>query len=184
MGFSRQEYWNGLPFLSPGDLSNPGIKPGSPALQAGSLPSEPPGMWKRESGPVATDAPSQALLGAAVTVLCYVSCNLGTTVHRGKRAEKTHGKKQGLLKWETIWPTHTPNFLMAFWLLPFLVHNYASISPTSLEVKWGPPCSLKQDAKASSMWDYQLQIVQSHSTYYRVPWWKLLPSLLLKFLEN
>ena len=43
MGFSRQEYWNGLPFPSPGDLSNPGIKPGSPALQADALPSEPPG---------------------------------------------------------------------------------------------------------------------------------------------
>ena len=39
---SRQEYWSGLPFPSPGDLSNPGIKPGSPALQADSLPSEPP----------------------------------------------------------------------------------------------------------------------------------------------
>ena len=40
MGFSRQEYWSGLPFPSPGDLSNPGIKPGSPALQADSLPNE------------------------------------------------------------------------------------------------------------------------------------------------
>ena len=43
MGFSRQEYWSGLLFPSSGDLSNPGIKPGSPALQADSLPSEPPG---------------------------------------------------------------------------------------------------------------------------------------------
>ena len=40
MGFSRQEYWNGLPFPSPGDLPNPGIEPGSPALQADSLPTE------------------------------------------------------------------------------------------------------------------------------------------------
>ena len=40
MGFSRQEYWSGLPFPSPGDLPNPGIEPGSPALQADSLPSE------------------------------------------------------------------------------------------------------------------------------------------------
>ena len=32
MGFSRQEYWSGLPFLSPGDLPKPGIEPGSPAL--------------------------------------------------------------------------------------------------------------------------------------------------------
>ena len=43
MGFPRQEYWNGLPFTSPGDLPNPGIKPRSPALQTDALPSEPPG---------------------------------------------------------------------------------------------------------------------------------------------
>ena len=43
MGFSRQEYWSGLPFLSPGDLLDSGIEPGSPALQADSLLSEPPG---------------------------------------------------------------------------------------------------------------------------------------------
>ena len=43
MEFSRHEYWSGLPFPSPGDLSDPGIEPGSPALQAYSLPSEPPG---------------------------------------------------------------------------------------------------------------------------------------------
>ena len=40
MRFSRQGYWNGLPFPSPGDLPNSGIKPRSPALQAGSLPTE------------------------------------------------------------------------------------------------------------------------------------------------
>ena len=39
MEFSRQEYWSGVPFSSPGDLPNPGIKPGSPALHADSLPS-------------------------------------------------------------------------------------------------------------------------------------------------
>ena len=43
MEFSRQEHWNGLPFPSPGDLPDPGIKPRSPVLQADSLPSEPPG---------------------------------------------------------------------------------------------------------------------------------------------
>ena len=50
MGFSRQEYWSGLPFPSPGDLPNPGIKPGSPALQADSLPSEPLSGWYGEGG--------------------------------------------------------------------------------------------------------------------------------------
>ena len=43
MEFSRQEYWYGLPFSSPGDLPDPGIEPRSPALQADSLLSEPPG---------------------------------------------------------------------------------------------------------------------------------------------
>ena len=43
MEFSRQEYWSGLPFPSPGDLPKLGIEPGSPALQADALPSEPPG---------------------------------------------------------------------------------------------------------------------------------------------
>ena len=43
MGFSRPEYWSGLPFSSPGDLPDPRIEPGSSALQAVSLPAEPPG---------------------------------------------------------------------------------------------------------------------------------------------
>ena len=42
IGFSRQEYWSGLPFPSPGDLPNPGIKSGSLVLQADSLPTE---LW-------------------------------------------------------------------------------------------------------------------------------------------
>ena len=47
MGFSRQECWSGLPFPSPGDLPDPGIKPRSPTLQADSLPSEPRGKLQR-----------------------------------------------------------------------------------------------------------------------------------------
>ena len=43
MGFSRQEYWSGLPFPSPGDLADPGIEPRSPALQTDALTSEPQG---------------------------------------------------------------------------------------------------------------------------------------------
>ena len=49
MGFSRQEYWSGLPFPSPGELPYPGIKPGSPTLQADALLSEPKIM---ASGPI------------------------------------------------------------------------------------------------------------------------------------
>ena len=47
MGFSRQEYWSGLPFPSLGYLPDPGIEPASPALQADSL-SEPPEQGKNE----------------------------------------------------------------------------------------------------------------------------------------
>ena len=43
---SRQEYWSGLPFPSPGDLSSPGTEPRSPALQTHSLPSKPPGKFR------------------------------------------------------------------------------------------------------------------------------------------
>ena len=46
MEFSRPEYWSGLPFPSPGDLPYPGTEPRSPALQADSLPAEPPGKTK------------------------------------------------------------------------------------------------------------------------------------------
>ena len=56
MEFSRQEYWTGLPCPSPRDLPDPGIKPRSPALQADSLPSEPPGQFPG---------------GSVVTTLCF-----------------------------------------------------------------------------------------------------------------
>ena len=49
MGFSRQEYWSGLPFPSPRDLPDSGIKPKSPALQADSLLSEPLGKTHKSS---------------------------------------------------------------------------------------------------------------------------------------
>ena len=68
MGFSRQEYWSGLPFSSPGDLPYPGIEPGSPVLQADSLPSEPPGK------PILTGKmPNSAL------PLIFTSCESFTT---------------------------------------------------------------------------------------------------------
>jgi len=52
MGFSSQEYWSGLPCPSPGDLPDPWIEPGSPALQADTLPSEPPGKPLRASNSI------------------------------------------------------------------------------------------------------------------------------------
>ena len=66
--FSRQENWSGLAFLSPGDFPNPRIEPSSPALQADSLPSEPPGkpftlrknsIYGLEQGPVLQTLPTE-----------------------------------------------------------------------------------------------------------------------------
>ena len=51
MGFSRQEYWSGLPFHSPGDLPDPGIELRSPTLQADSLRFEPQGKPKKKGFP-------------------------------------------------------------------------------------------------------------------------------------
>ena len=60
MGFSREEYWSGLPFPSPEELPNPGIKFWSPALQAGSLPFELQGRPKRiGSDGIQTHAPKE-----------------------------------------------------------------------------------------------------------------------------
>ena len=59
MEFSRQEYWSGLPFPSPGDLPDPGIEPRSPALQADALTSEPPGkpwLWMLYISPSPSDS--------------------------------------------------------------------------------------------------------------------------------
>ena len=55
-GFSKEEYWSGFPFPSPGDLPDLGIKSGSPILQADSLPSEPPG---KETDSLLSETPSE-----------------------------------------------------------------------------------------------------------------------------
>ena len=54
MGFPRQECWSGLPFPSPGDIPDPGIKPGSASLQADALTSEPPMSKKKKRMEVST----------------------------------------------------------------------------------------------------------------------------------
>ena len=83
MGFSRQEYWSGLPFPSPGDLPDPGIEPGSPALGADAFTSEPPGTTRLfdvnkghkqqalESGHPATPAGAEETRGVRSTVVSH-----------------------------------------------------------------------------------------------------------------
>jgi len=75
MGLSRQEYWSGLPFISPEDLPDPGIEPGSPTLWAAALPSEPPGKPGIKSGPSAMKAWSPnhwAARGVQLLVILYI----------------------------------------------------------------------------------------------------------------
>ena len=69
MGFSRQEYWSGLPYPSPGNLPNPRIKTRSPALQAGSLPFELPG---------------KPIFNLILMNLCIFGCTGCVLLHAGK----------------------------------------------------------------------------------------------------
>ena len=83
MGFSSQEYWSGLPCPPPGALPNPGTEPGSPTLQAGSLPLSP---WYKpklcfecplNSLPVAGPAPSASLQGPWLTSAFLLAVRAG-----------------------------------------------------------------------------------------------------------
>ena len=76
MGFSRQEYWSGFPFPSPGDLPDPGIEPRSPVLQADALTSEPPGKPSTTGIPMLKHLvpPFTDLLAAATAAKSLQSC--------------------------------------------------------------------------------------------------------------
>ena len=81
MEFSRQEYWSGLPFPSPGHLPNPGIEPGSPPLQADALPSEPPGTLAKATPdnteqPNVQPAPAQKEASTPTQLACRSPANL------------------------------------------------------------------------------------------------------------
>ena len=99
MEFSRQEYWSGLPFPSPGDLPHPGMEPRSPALQADVLPSEPPGKSH-------LIAPGKK----ANTTINFT----GRKQSRAGRERGPHGRRGGATR-----ESHTPEVLHE---LPELVH--------------------------------------------------------------
>ena len=68
MGFSRQEYWSGVPFPSPGNPPNPGIEPGFLALQADSLPPEPPRLYPdKDTGAQIFPRPVRAMIITQLT---------------------------------------------------------------------------------------------------------------------
>ena len=92
VGFSRQEYWSGLPFPSPGDLPNPGIEPRSPALQVDALPSEPPGKTK-----------TYASVCVFVHQLCRVSTTLCDPMDCSLPGSLVHGIFQArVLEWIAV----------------------------------------------------------------------------------
>ena len=71
MGFPRQEYWSGLPFLSPGDLPNPRVKPTSPALAGGFFTTEPSGKPNISVWKVKVQSLSHVRLGKGTEVGCH-----------------------------------------------------------------------------------------------------------------
>ena len=94
MGFSRQEYWSGLPFPSPGDLPDPGIEPRFPTLQADALTSEPPvELSAKECSNYCTIALISHASKVIVKILQvrlqqYVNCELPDVQAGFKRAEE------------------------------------------------------------------------------------------------
>ena len=99
MEFSRQEYWSGLTFSSPGDLPNPGIEPRSPALQADSLQSEPP----RKPNKLLTD--SLMYFSVYISVLCscfsfYLEV-LPTSQNKHLLISRLYSKKKKKKEW--VW---------------------------------------------------------------------------------
>ena len=77
MEFSRQECWSELPFPPPGDLPDPGIEPGSPALQADSLPTEPPrkpSPFFRGGGIDLTEGTFQQYISDSLRGIFFLKC--------------------------------------------------------------------------------------------------------------
>ena len=125
MGFSRQEYWSGLPCPSPGDLPNPGVESRSPTLQVGSLSSEPPGGLQPNLEGVSSGqtSPRKRCLSSLVSgggvggsFVKGVGYLLGTWVQWGKQAGRkgVQNKRKGSVwqSWETM-----PGFevMLRFW---------------------------------------------------------------------
>ena len=88
MGFSRQEYWSGLPSPPPGGLPDPGTEPGSPVLQADSLPSEP----RHFVNNVKQSCNFQGLFGSIVKEIACHAGDPGSIPGSGRSPGKGHGK--------------------------------------------------------------------------------------------
>ena len=131
MGFSRQEYWSGLPFPSPGDLPNSGIElPNSgrsPALWADALPSEPPrkssDLLKRHE--ITSESHTRNSLPVQWLELCASTAGgLGSIPGGGIRSCKPHGQKQTNEKPVSWWSLGELDSLEDISLCIFLYYFY------------------------------------------------------------
>ena len=86
LGFSRQEYWSGLPCPPPGDLPDPGVEPRSPALQADSLSFEPPGKHDNNTLLILTST-QRTIYNKGQA--CYRNCSHIKEIRRKKRNRKS-----------------------------------------------------------------------------------------------
>ena len=110
VGFSRKEYWSGLPFPSPGDLPDPGIEPGSPAFQVDALTSEPWGTWIKKSS-----------LSEKTTAMKYTCTHVCLYVYTHTHTHKTRLNSKGLERtWKPKWVLWLPTFDLGH-LPPILV---------------------------------------------------------------
>ena len=137
MGFPRQEYWSGLSFLFPGDLPDPGIKPGCPELQEDFLLSEPPGKLLSNSQPVfyvqvneeIQDLNQVSLLIGFVLLFCFMSEPECIEVY--------------LYYWIKIWMLESGWHDFIFWFYSLLVQwpweNYHSLYEHQhfSSIRWG-----------------------------------------------
>ena len=137
MGFSRQEYWGGLPFPSPGDLPDPGIEPRSPALQADALTSEPPGKLPYEDKePI---SPGSAKLGQGQAGVDWGLCS--DPGHCPAWLLAAFEKQLSSLTILSVWEATVGS---PQWLKPYFLLNGSSILHSA------PPISLQPNLRTTS----------------------------------
>ena len=153
MGFSRQEYWSGLPLPSPGDLPDPGIEPRSPALQADALPSEPPGKPKPVKVEVKRDTEKVEPTVLASTFQKFVfSILIGRTLslfvgRRSQWQDRLISKR----KWKTRTGGGRTKHLHSIKQLEQLL-NFKCLESTWLGVKDKGKCKVEQ-ITAPTLWE-------------------------------
>ena len=147
MKFSRQEYWSGLPFPSPGDLPDRGIEPGSPALQADSLPAETPGKPFK------------------LHMLTLINLGNLCRVIRREMAGRRYGcrgwfiAQDDLFTWVMTWGSRTHKYLFFIICCMSLLKVKLNIKLSPLHIYWS---SLENMVHTGHFW---CSVSTLHSTY-------------------